>query len=145
MNIYSTMVLFYCIFTLSIYNCCHTLSNSSGLVKRIHLMCKAGSIQIESYSLLPKVYRKFMTNFSSKRKPQFQVCFGQDSFPMNTSPFQASHSQNSANCLLTNEWWNACFYHYYFYRNVSHLFFLELGLASKIILFCRTDNFGRLP
>ena len=84
------MVLFYCIFTLSIYNCCHTLCNSSGLVKRIHLMCKAGSIQIESYSLLPKVYRKFMTNFSSKRKPQFQVFFGQDSFPMNTSLFQAS-------------------------------------------------------
>ena len=63
-------------------------------------MCKAGSIQIESYSLLPKVYRKFMTKFSSKLKPQFQVSFGQDSFPMNTSPFQASLSQNSANCFL---------------------------------------------
>ena len=89
--------------------------------------------------------QKFMTNFSSKLKPQFQVSFGQDSFPMNTSLFQASLSQNSANCFLTNGWWNACFYHYYFYRNVSHLFLLELGLTSKIFLFCRTDNFGRLP
>ena len=72
------------------------------------------NIQIESYILLPKVCRKFTINFSSKFKPQFQVIFGQDSFPMNTSPFQTSLSQNSPNCLLTNGRWNACFYHYSF-------------------------------
>ena len=72
------------------------------------------NIQIESYILFPKVCRKFTTNFSSKCKPQFQVIFGQDSFSINTSPFQASLSQNSPNCLLTNGWWNACFYRYSF-------------------------------
>ena len=154
---YSTMVLFCCNYTLSICNCCHKMRDSpscafmtpfsseteikslsrlspghsswsSGLVKRIHLMSKTCSIQIESYTLLPKVCRKFTTNFSSKLKPQFQLIFGQDSFPLNTSPFQASLSQNSSNCLLTNGWQNACFYHYSFYTKVSHLFLKELGL-----------------
>ena len=68
------------------------------------LCVKTCSIQIESYTSLPKVCRKFTMNFSSKLKPQFQVVFGQDSFPLSTSPFQTSLSQNSVNCLLTNGW-----------------------------------------
>ena len=102
---------------------------SSGSVQRIHLMSQTCFIQIESYTLFPKICRKLETNFSSKLKPQFQVIFGQDSFPLNTSPFQASLLQNSANCVLINGWWNACFYHYSFYRKVSHLFLQELGLS----------------
>ena len=147
------MVLFWYNYTLSICNCCHKMSNSpscafmtsfsseseikslsrlspghssgsSGLFKKIHLMSKTCSIQIESYTLLAKVCRKFTTNFSSKRKPQFQVIFGQDSFPLNTSSFLARLSQNSANCLLTNGWCNTWFYHYSFYTKVSYLFLL---------------------
>ena len=157
-SIYSTMVLFCCNYTLSICNCCHKVSNSpsctfmpsisseteikslsmlspghsswsSGLVKRSHLMSKTCSIQIESYTILPKLCRKFTTNFSSKFKLQCQAIFGQDSFPLNTSAFQARLLQNPANCLLTNGWWNACFYHYYFYTKVSHLFLQELVLS----------------
>ena len=100
------MLLFSCNYTLSIYNCCHKVSNvpssafvtsfsseteikslsrlspghnswRSGLVKRINLMRKTCSIQIECYTLLPKVCRKFATNFSSNCKPLFQVIFGQ--------------------------------------------------------------------
>ena len=152
------MVLFCCKYTLSICNCCRKVSNSpsfafmtsfsseteikslsrispghsswsSGLLKMIHLMSKTCSIQIESYTLIQKVCRKFTTNFSSKLKPQLQVIFGQDSFPLNTSPFQVSLSQNSPNCLPTNRWQNSCFYHCSFYTKVSHLLLQELGLS----------------
>ena len=54
----------------------------------------------------------FTTNFSSKLKFQFQVFFGQDSFPLKMSPFQVSLLHNVTNCLLANGWWNACFSHY---------------------------------
>ena len=84
-------------------------------------LIKNCSIQIKSYILLPKVSRKFTMNFLSKPKPQFQVIFGKDSFPLNTAPFQASLSQNSINPLLANEWWNAYFYHYSFYTKVFTL------------------------
>ena len=58
----------------------------------------------------------FTTNLSSKFKSQVQIIFSQDFFPPKMSPFQVILFQNSKNCLLINERWNACFYHYSFYR-----------------------------
>ena len=147
-SIFSTMVLFCCSYTLSICSPCHKVSNSpscafvtsfsseteikslsgispghsywtSGLIKRIHLMSKTSSIQIEPYTLHPKVCRKFMTS----------KLLDLNFFPLNTSPFQAILSQKSANCHLTNGWWNAWFYHYFFYTKVSQFFLQELGLS----------------
>ena len=135
--------------TLSMYNCCHKVSNilscafmtsfcsqteikplsrfspghsswSSGLVQRVHFMSKTCSIEIEYYTLPPKVCRKFMTNFLGKLKPQFLSFL---------SLFQASLSQNSMNCLLANGRWNVCFYHYSFYTDVSHLYLQALGFS----------------
>ena len=92
-SIYSTIVLFCCNYTLSICNCCHKVSNSpscafmtsfsneteikslsrlspgqsswsSGLVKRIHLVSKTFSIQIESYPSAESLQRTFRTNIS---------------------------------------------------------------------------------
>ena len=45
-----------------------------------------------------------MTKFLSKLKSQFQIIFGQDSFPLKISSFQVSDPQDSKNCLLTNGW-----------------------------------------
>ena len=109
---------------------------SSDLVKRVHLMSKTCSIQIEFYTLLPKVCWKFTTNFSSKLKPQFLVIFGWDSFLLSTSPFQASLFQNSTNCLLTGWWWNVCFYHYSFlHKSLASLllraWFVVISLSSN--------------
>ena len=148
--IYSTMLLFCYNYTLYICSFCDKVNNSlsctfltsfsseneirslsrlspghslwsSGLIKRRSiLMNKTCSIQIEFYTLLSKVCRMFTMNFSSKRKPKFQVIFGQDSFPLNTS-LSGQPSATSANCLRTNGWWNACSYHYSFYTKVSHL------------------------
>ena len=56
-------------------------------LKGLLFWIKNCSIQIESY-ILPKVSRKFPMNFLSKRKPQFKVIFGKDSFPLNTAPGQ---------------------------------------------------------
>ena len=147
-SIFSTMVLFCCSYTLSICSPCHKVSNSpscafvtsfsseteikslsgispghsywtSGLIKRIHLMSKTSSIQIEPYTLHPKVCRKFTTS----------KLLDLNFFPLNTSPFQAILSQKSANCHLTNGWWNAWFYHYFFYTKASQFFLQELGLS----------------
>ena len=76
----------------------------------------------------------FTTNFLSKLKSQFQVIFGQDSFRLKMSPFQTSLSQNSTNCFLAYEWWNACFYHYFFLtKQVFHLL-LAFGLLLDTVL-----------
>ena len=58
----------------------------------------------------------FITNFLSKWKPQVQVSFGHGFFPLKMRRYQANLSQNSTNGLLANGWWNACFYHYSFYK-----------------------------
>ena len=58
----------------------------------------------------------FITNFLSRCKPQVLVRFGHGFFPLKMRPFQANISQKSTNCLLANGWWNACFYHYSFYK-----------------------------
>ena len=44
---------------------------SSRLEKRVHFISKTCVIQIEFYTLLLKVCKNFVTNFSSKLKPQF--------------------------------------------------------------------------
>ena len=67
----------------------------------------------------------FITNFSCKLKLKslFQLTFDEDSIPLKMTQFQVSLSQNFANRLLPNGWWNTCFYHYpSFHKNVSHLF-----------------------
>ena len=51
-------------------------------------------------------YCTFTTNFSSKLKSQFQVIFGQDSFPLKMSPFQVSLLYNFTKFLRANGWWN---------------------------------------
>ena len=56
----------------------------------------------------------FTTKLLSKLKSQYQFIFGQDSFPLKMSPFQVSLLYNFTNYLLTNGWWNPCFYHYFF-------------------------------
>ena len=44
----------------------------------------------------------FTTNFSSKLKSQFQVIFGQVSFPLKMIPFQVSILEDSTNCFPAN-------------------------------------------
>ena len=51
----------------------------------------------------------FATNCLSKLESQFQVIFGQDSFPLKMSPSQVSLLQNFWKCLLGNGWRNTCF------------------------------------
>ena len=166
------MVLFCCNYTFSICNCCHKVSNSpscafmtsfsseteikslsrlspghsswsSGLVKRIHLMSKTCSIQIESYTLLPKVCRKFTTNFSSKLKTQFQVIFGQDSFPLNTSPFQPAFRKTLRTVSSLMDDGMPTFTITLFTQKFPISSFKSL-VCRKIFLFCRTDSFGGL-
>ena len=168
------MVLFCYSYTLSISNCSHKLSNSlycafltsfsseteirslsrpftgqstwrSGLAKRRWiLMSKTCSIQIEFYTLLPKVCRMFTTNFSSKRKPECQVIFSQDCFPLNTSPFLASLPQTlrTASALMDDG----------MLALTITLFMQKFPISSckslvcrKIFPFCRTDSFGGPP
>ena len=79
----------------------------------------------------------FMTNFSSKLKlkSQFQVIFGQDSFPLKMSPFQVSLLHNFTKCLLTNGWWNTRFYHYPFFTKKFPISSPQaLGLSEDISL-----------
>ena len=80
----------------------------------------------------------FTTNFSSKLKSQFQVIFGQDSFPLKMSPFQVSLLQNFTKCLLANEWWITCFYHYSFFTKKFLISSCKRLVYRKIFLFCRT-------
>ena len=78
-----------------------------------------------------------MKNFSSKLKltSQFQVIFGQDSFPLKMSPFQVCLLHNLTNCLLANGWWNPCFYHYpFFTKKFSISSPQALGLSEDISL-----------
>ena len=75
---------------------------STGLVKKVYFMRKTCSIKMESYTLLPKVDRKFSRNFPNKFMPQFQVIFAHDSFSMSMSSFQVSLLHKSTSCLLTN-------------------------------------------
>ena len=72
----------------------------SGLLKNVNFISKSCPIQIESYTIFPKVFRTFTTNFLSKLKPQFQVIFPQNPFPLSTSSFQASLLQTSTNYSL---------------------------------------------
>ena len=55
-----------------------------------------------SYTLLPKVFTICIKNFWNNLQSKRQVIFGQDSFPLNKTPFQASSLQNSANCFFAN-------------------------------------------
>ena len=87
----------------------------------------------------------FTTNFSSKRKSQFQVMFRQDSFPLKMSSLQVSISRYSTNCLLPNGCWNTCFHHYSFFTKKFPISFCKRLVFRKIFLFCRTDSFGGLP
>ena len=83
----------------------------------------------------------FTTKFSSKLKSQLQVIFGQDSFPLNMSSFQANRLlQNFTKGLLANGWWDACFYHNSFYKK-TFLSFCKRLVCCKIFLFCQTDSF----
>ena len=149
------MILFHCNSTLSICNCCHKVSNipscafvtafsseartkslprvfpvyrswSLWLCKKIPFMSKPCPFQTEFYTLLPKVCRTFTKNFSSKLKPEYQIIFCQDSFPLNATPFQASSLQNCTNCLLANLWCNGGFYHNFIFaqKHKSFPFFL---------------------
>ena len=82
----------------------------------------------------------FTTNFSSKRKSQFQVIFGQVSFPLKMSPFQVSFLEDSTNCFSDNGWWNICFYHYCFFTIFNIL------LVSNILFHMPVDGcFWILP
>ena len=101
-------------------------------------MNKTCSIQIEFYTLLSKVCRMFTMNFSSKRKPEFQVIFGQDSFPLNTSPFQASLPQplRTASALMVGG----------MLALTITLFTQKFPISCcKIFIFCLEDSFGGPP
>ena len=107
-------------------------------------MSKTCSIQIEFYTLLPKVCRMFTTNFSSKRKPECQVIFSQDCFPLNTSPFLASLPQTlrTASALIDDG----------MLALTITLFMQKFPISSckslvcrKIFPFCRTDSLVVLP
>ena len=94
----------------------------------------------------------FTTNFSSKCKSQFQVIFGQDSFPLKLSPFQASLSQNSPDCLFTNGWCNVCNtwntwipFSMTLFIKTFPILSCKLLVCFKMFLFCRTVSFGGLP
>ena len=90
----------------------------------------------------------FMTNFSSKLKlkSQFQVIFGQDSFPLKMSPFQVSLLHNFINCLLTNGWRNTCFHHYpFFYKKVSHLLSASAWFVRRYFSFVKQTVFVVFP
>ena len=89
-----------------------------------------------------------MTNFSSKLKlkSQFQVTFGQDSFPLKKSLFQVSLLHSFTNCLLTNGWWNTCFYNYLFsYKKVSHLFSASAWFVRRYFSFVKQTVFVVFP
>ena len=78
-----------------------------------------------------------MANFLSKLKlkSQFQVIFGQDSFPLKMSSFQVNLLHNFKNCLLANGWWNTCFYHYPFFTKKFPISSPQaLGLSEEISL-----------
>ena len=93
--------------------------------------------------LLPEVFRKFRTNILSKLKRQFQVIFGQNFFPLNINPFQASLLQDSTNyCLLTNRWWKSSFSHYNFCAKVS--LSSCKGLVWHKTFFCWAASFSGL-
>ena len=102
-------------------------------------------MQIQSYTLLPKVCRKFLKTFLHKLKSQFQVFFGEDFFPLNkVSPSQTGLLKTPTNCLLTNEWWNAFFTITYFTQMFSISSCKRL-VCRKIFLFCQLDSPGCLP
>ena len=107
----------------------------------IHV-CTIGFLMI-SYFIV--AHCTFTTNFSSKLKSQFQVIFGQDSFPLKMSPFQVSILHNFKNCLLANRWWNTCFSHYSFFTKTFPISSRKRLVRYKIFLFCRTDSFCGLP
>ena len=83
-----------------------------------------------------KLYRKF--------KSQFQVIFGQDSFPLKMGPFQVSLSQNSTNCLLANGWWHPTFTITLVFSRKFPISSCKCLVCRKIFLVRRTDSFGGL-
>ena len=81
-----------------------------------------GFLMISYFIVALHVYNKL---FGQTYKSQFQITFGQYSFPpkMRVHFRLVSLSPNSTNCLLANRWWNTWFYRYsFFYIKISHLF-----------------------
>ena len=74
----------------------------------------------------------FTTNFSSKRKSQIQINFGQDSFLLKISSFLVSFLQNSTNQWMVEYLLLALLS---FYKKVSHLFLQALGFVVKYFSF----------